>query len=135
MRWRHCIMVFKHLVLKEAFLCVTSTSWSHCPWVFQFRFPGKSADMVSSFHSLQSLSYPFRHPGSSVHVATSVQQCRLPGSLPTRWWWCEGGPWGRAGRREKRGSSKHREISAHVLTSQLSHWGNLLSSASLSPSI
>ena len=92
-----------------------STSWSHCPWIFQFRFPGKSADMVSSFHSLQSLSYPFRHPGSSVHVVTSVQQCQLPESLPTRWWWCEGGPWGRARRSEKRVSSKHQELSAHVL--------------------
>lgn len=115
MRWKYCILVFKHLELKEAFLCVSLHLGLTVHGFFQFRFPGKSADMVSSFHSLQSLSYPFRHPGSSVHVVTSVQQCQLLESLPTRWWWCEGGPWGRARRSEKRGPSKHQELSAHVL--------------------
>lgn len=96
------------------FLC-PSTSWFHCRWVSRFRFPGQSADMVSSFHSLRSLSCPFRHPGSSVHVGTSVQQCRLPGSLPRHWLWCEADPWGRAGRKEKRGSREYHVISAGIL--------------------
>lgn len=71
----------------------SSTSWFHCRWVSQFHFPGQSVDRVSSFHSLQSQSYPFQRLGSSVHVVTSAQQCRLQGSLPAHWWLCGGGPW------------------------------------------
>lgn len=95
-RWKHFVTVFKTPEAQESISFNWSTSWFHCQWVSQFRFPGESADRVSSFHSLRSPSYPFQHLGSSVHVVTGAQQCRPQRSLPARWWWCGGGPWGRA---------------------------------------
>lgn len=74
---------------------------------FSISLPGKSADMALSFHSLQSLSWPISTSWSQSVVVTSVfNNAGSQRVSQTRWWWCEGGPWGRSTENEKQGSSK-----------------------------
>ena len=135
MRWKHWIMVFKHLELKEVFLCVSLHLGLTVHGFFNFAFLGNQLIWFLHFilfnHWVTHFDVPvlqfvswqvFNNAGSqrvSQHVGGGAKA--VPG--------------------EEHGGVKSeapvnvKSFQLMFWTSQLSHWGHLLSSASLSPSI